>query len=330
MYDFTVLVLENAYSSSVAATRDILAAAEALAVRSEIPVPRWRICSMEGGTVKLQGGMSIETTRLSENTSHDLSTWVIPGLGLNSPIAVVQRLELPDMQKAKIALAHHVNNGGEVAASCSAVFLLRSAELLKGRTVTTTWWLAPLLQNLSPDCHVNADRMICVDGPVITAGAAFAQTDLMLHLLRERCGTTLTDTVSRMMLVEHRQSQAPFIIPEAMLGGNELITRVVAIIESALPNPPTVSELAQEFYMSERTLSRHIRKATGKNTSSLIQNVKLRCARTLLETSRMPVEKIAEAVGYRDATALRRMIRRTLGTTPSYFRTIAQTIPVQK
>ncbi len=80
-------------------------------------------------------------------------------------------------------LARHVAAGGTVAASCSAVFLLQAAGLLRERRATTSWWLAQELRRLQPDCTVDADRMVVSDGPVTTAGAAFAQTDLMLHLL---------------------------------------------------------------------------------------------------------------------------------------------------
>jgi transcriptional regulator GlxA family with amidase domain len=327
MHDFTILILEGSYASSVAVTRDILAAARALAVRAGMAAPRWRLCSLEGGAVRLQGGMTIETVKLPRRTREDRSIWVLPGLGLNTPADVAQRLATADAAKAMTALARHADNGGHVAASCSAVFLLQSAGLLKGRRATTTWWLAALLQDMAPDCRVDADRMICADGPVITAGAALAQTDLMLYLLRERFGKTLTDTVSRMMIIDGRQAQAPFIIPEAMAGGSDLVARIAARIEAALPHPPTIAELAQEFCMSERTLSRHIRKATGKSTLALLQSVRLRRARNLLESSRLTVEQIAEAVGYRDATALRRLMRKMAGASPSRYRPDSATSP---
>ena len=160
---------------------------------------------------------------------------------------------------------------------------------------------------------------------LLYSSVTFAQTDLMLHLLRERFGEVLADALSRMMLVEERQAQAPFIIPEVMASGNDLVAKISAKIESALPHPPTVSDLSRAFCMSERTLSRHIRKATGKSTLALVHSVKLRRARTLLETSRMSVEQIAAAVGYRDATALRRLMRKIFGTTPSHYRADAIT-----
>lgn len=320
MNDFTVLVLEGAYASSVAVTRDMLAAAAALAPRVSVAAPRWRLCSLAGGPVQLQGGMTIDTARLPARARDDRSTWVLPGLGLNTASDVRRRLEDADVALAVASLARHARAGGPIAASCSAVFLLHAAGLLQGRRATTSWWHAPLLQSMSPDCTVDADRMVCADGPVVTAGAAFAQTDLMLHLLRERFGNALAELLSRMLLIDGRQAQAPFIVPEAMASGNDLVARVAARIESALPAPPTVSALASEFCMSERTLSRHIQKATGKSTQALVLGVRLRRARALLESSRMTVEQVAVAVGYQDATALRRLMKKVTGANPSRYR----------
>ena len=321
MYDFTVIVLDGAYASSVALTRDLLAAATALAPRAGASPPRWRLASLTGGLVPLGGGMGIDTVRLPRRTDKDPSLWILPGLGLNTPEAVTARMAEADVAALLPRLTRHINAGGRVAASCSAVFLLQAAHLLAGRRVTTTWWLAPHLQHLSPRCTVDANQMICADGPLVTAGAAFAQSDLMLHLLRERCGAKLSAWVARMALLDARQAQAPFIVPQVMAGGSALVARLSAKVEASLPNPPSVAALAREFCMSERTLSRHIRRATGKSTVALVQGIRLQRARALLENSRMTVERVAEAVGYQGSTALRRLIKKTNGFNPSYFRT---------
>ena len=324
MHDFTVLVLPGAFNSSVAATLDILGAARALAVRAGVAPPRWRLCSVKGGTVRLQAGMGLDTARLPVRPRDDRSTWVVPGLGLSTPDELRRCLESDDAARAIAGLGRHVKSGGQVAASCSAVFLLNAAGLLQGRRVTTSWWYAPWLARMSPDCTVDADRMVCADGPVVTAGAAFAQTDLMLHLLRERCGGALTDLVSRMLLVDGRQAQSPFIATELLANGNDLVARLAARVESALPDAPSVSVLAREFCMSQRTLARHIRKVTGHSTQTLVQSVRLRRARALLEGSRMTVEQVAGAVGYQDATALRRLMRKVAGANPSHYRRSSQ------
>ncbi|MBX3585528.1 MAG: helix-turn-helix domain-containing protein [Ramlibacter sp.] len=320
MHDFTVVVLEGAYASSVAVTLDMLAAASALAARAGVAAPRWRVGSLVGGPVALQGGMAVPTLKLPQRARGDRSTWVLPGLATNTPALLNARLAQADATGVVAALARHARQGGAVAASCSAVFLLQAAGLLAGRRATTTWWLAPLLQQLEPACQVDADRMVCADGPVVTAGAAMAQTDLMLHLLRERCGAALVASLGRILLLDARQAQAPFIVPELMASGSALVARLAQRVEAALPAPPAVSVLASELCMSERTLARHVRRATGKGTLALVQSVRLRRARALLEGSRMTVDQVAEAVGYQDATALRRMMRKAVGVNPGRYR----------
>ncbi|GAC1420389.1 MAG: helix-turn-helix domain-containing protein [Burkholderiaceae bacterium] len=319
MIDFTVLVLPGTFPSSVTLTLDILSTAAAMAKSVGCAEPRWRVVSTDS-TVQLGHGLKIDAKILPKTARADGSTWVIPGLGLPDRRAIMSRLAQPDVLCAIAALQTHARAGGTVAASCSAVFLLQSADLLASKKVTTSWWFASLLQKMESRCVVDADRMVIRDGKVVTAGAAFAQTDLMLHLLRTQFSPALADAVARALLIDGRQSQAQFIVPAMLANGNELIAKLVSRFESALPNPPSVSDLAAEFCMSDRTLSRHVRVATGRSTSALLQSVRINKARMLLETSKLTVEQVAERVGYVDTTALRRLMRKVTGATPRQFR----------
>ncbi len=321
MTDFTILVLDGAYATSVAATLDILRAAATIAARTKRARPTWRVVSAAGGAVDLSGGMQVATTALPGRAGGDRSTWIVPGLGVDDAARLAARLARPDARRAIRAVAAHAGRGGRVAASCSAVFLLQAAGLLPERRVTTTWWLASALRRLEPRCTVDADRMVCADGAVSTAGAAFAQTDLMLHLVRVQFGVALADAVGRVLLIDGRHAQASFVVPTMLANGNALVGRVVERVESALPTPPSVATLARELAMSERTLSRHVRQATGTSTMALVQSVRLNRARMLLESSRMSIEDVAAQVGYTDATALRRLMRKMSGSTPSRYRT---------
>jgi transcriptional regulator GlxA family with amidase domain len=318
MIDFTILVVPGAYASSVALTLDILSAAVAMAPGLGVTAPRWRVCTV--GPAQLSNGLFIAGKPLPRRMRADGSTWIVPGLGINTPKAAAQRLAQPDMDHAAKALKAQVDAGGTVAASCSAVFLLQAAGLLHDRKVTTTWWLASHLQALEPRCVVDANRMVIADGQVVTAGAALAQTDLMLALLRMKFGPALPDAVSRVLLIDARQAQAPFVVPAMLASGNELIAKLTARIDAALPDLPTVTELARELCVSERTLARRVRAATGRSTLDLFQSVRLNRARVLLENTRTPVDEVAAQVGYADATALRRLMRKMAGATPSQFR----------
>ena len=320
MQDFTVLVLPGAYASSVAVTLDILNAAGLLAPRAKTPRPRWRVLSPDGRSVALSAGLWLDTAPLPARARTDTSTWIVPGLGTDNPAVIEERLARTDARHAIAAMRRHAARGGTVAASCSAVFLLQAAGLLAHRRATTSWWLAPELRRLEPACEVDADRMVCADGPVTTAGAALAQSDLMLHLLRTRFGVALADAVSKVLLIDGRQAQAPFAVPAMMANGSELIRRLTQRIEASLPQPPSVAALAGEFAMSPRTLARHVHAASGRGPLALVQSVRLNRARQLIESSRMTIAQVAECVGYEDATALRRLMRKAAGAAPSRFR----------
>ena len=320
MRDFTILVLPGAWGSGVSVTLDVLCAAAAIAPRLALPTPTWRVCSPEGGAVSLGNGLELQAHALPARPGRDASTWIVPGLGVDQASALNHRLAQDDALAAIEGLRRHAGRGGEVAASCSAVFLLQAAGLLEGRRATTSWWLASELQRLAPRCHVDAARMVCADGSITTGGAALAQTDLMLHLLRTRFGPALADAVSRVLLIDGRQAQAPFVLPAMQANGNELISRLTQHIESALPHPPSVGALAGAFAMSPRTLARHVKAATGRGALALVQSVRLNRARMLIESSRLTIEQVAAQVGYEDATALRRLMRKSAGASPSRFR----------
>ena len=162
--------------------------------------------------------------------------------------------------------------------------------------------------------------MVIADGNVWTAGAALAQTDLMIQLIRFRFGAALADAISRALLIDGRETQAPYIIPALLANGDDLIAQLSMQIDSSLPITISISEMAAKLCISERTLARRVKAATGQSPSALIQHVRLKRARMLLETSRMSVDKVSEKVGYRDATALRRLMRKVYGATPRQFR----------
>lgn len=319
-FDFTVIVLPGAYASSVAATLDLLAAARALAAGCGVQAPRWRVCSPGGGAVALGNRMRLDTRTLPRRAGADRSIWIVPGLGIASRKLLDRALASPGMRQARDAIRRHAAARGVVAGSCSGVFLLQAAGLLAGRRATTSWWLAAHLSKLEPRCTVDAARMVVDEGPVLTAGAAFAHMDLMLHLLRRRYGPRLADAISRTLLVDGRAAQAPYVLPAMLARGDALIDRLHARIENALTQVPPIAQLARECSMSARTLARHVRAVTGHSPLALVQSIRLNKARALLDGGGLSVEEVATRLGYADTSALRRLVRRMTGTTPRQWR----------
>lgn len=59
-----------------------------------------------------------------------------------------------------------------------------------------------------------------------------------------------------------------------------------------------LDSLAQKVMMSRRTLTRHFMKATGSSVAEWLIAERLRRSGELLESSRLPVERIATEVGF--------------------------------
>ncbi|MGT2490435.1 hypothetical protein ACU4GD_07565 [Cupriavidus basilensis] len=167
--------------------------------------------------MQLSNGMQVQAAALPKAPAADGSTWIVPGLGLDHAGVIATRLAQDDAQRTARALGAQVASGGQVAASCSAVFLLQAAGVLPGRRHHVLVAGPDAAQQWEPACTVDADRMVCADGPIATAGAAFAQTDLMLHLLRTRFGVALADAVGRVLLIDGRHAQARRLWCAAML-----------------------------------------------------------------------------------------------------------------
>lgn len=320
MDDFIVLLIPEAHATSVAATVDILDAARRLAVRMDLPLPRWSVVSAGASPVRLSSGLAIDVQPLPSRLPRGRPTWVVPGLGATGARRAAELLADPRTRSAIRMLQRAAARGSSIAASCSGVLVLAEARLLDERRATISWWLAPLLRRMAPACRVDEMRMVVEDGPVVTAGAAFAQIDLMLWLLRRRFGQPLSEAVARVLLIDGRERQSPYIDPSMVHAGHDLLARIEAQVRATLPNPLSVQALADALAMSPRTLSRQVRSASGRSPLALIQSVRLAYARSMLERSGLSVDEVAHRVGYGDSTALRRLMKKTYGATPRQMR----------
>ena len=289
MKDFEIIVVDGTNPSGVAMTRDILEAGRLFATRTGQPPPTWSFHSPTGGRVRLQGGLSIDTAKLPRRKASQGAVVLVPGIWAEEPGQLRERIVRKDCLQVVDYLRRRAAAGAQVAASCSAVFLLQAAGLIDDRQSTTTWWLAPELARLAPRSRVEGNRILCVDGPVITAGAAFAQSDVMLYLLRQRFGAALVDGVSRALLLHERAESAQFVVPSMLSSGDVLDSKLTRRVETALPDIPSVAQLAKELCISERTLSRHVRHATGMGTNAMIRSIRVHRARALLRSSRMTI-----------------------------------------
>jgi len=69
-----------------------------------------------------------------------------------------------------------------------------------------------------------------------------------------------------------------------------------------------------------RTFKRRFQKAAGMTPLEYVHALRLERAKTLLETTELKLEQIAEKVGYEDTGFFSRLFRRAVGLTPVQYR----------
>jgi transcriptional regulator GlxA family with amidase domain len=332
---FVIAVLQGALGASVGVTLDVLSVANRSAAATAARRPlAWRVVGVSP-QVELSNGMTIAAQPLDTVDIPAGAVLVFPGIGLDHPglggadamgdryaeQRVLRRMAMPDAQAFAQLAGGHRARGGWVAASCSSVLLLASAGLLDGRPATTHWRLDGFMRRNFPQVTLDTRRMVVDTGGVVTAGAAMAQMDLMLYLIRQRAGRGLADLAMKYLLIDDRTTQARYgVWDHVHPGGDDVARSFEALIEASLPDVPSVREAARELHMTEKTMARRLLKATGATPMALIQTVRMRHAERLLALGELSLEEVAQRVGYANATSLRKLTLRMARLPPSKFR----------
>ena len=82
----------------------------------------------------------------------------------------------------------------------------------------------------------------------------------------------------------------------------------------------SLSVLADQAGMSERSFSRHYAEATRQTPARAIERLRVEAARRLLSELRTPVKRIAQRCGFGSEETMRRSFLRLLAVTPQDYR----------
>ena len=321
MKTILILALDGVMDSSLGITTDTVRAAQFLTRGSKGTAVRLMTAGYRK-TVSTGSGMRlVADCRFADVVSGEVRPdWiVIPGLGLATDEIIRSRLARADA-KAAVELLRGVPPSTRVGASCSAVFLLARTGLLAGRQATSTWWLAHLFRAHYPDIKLDETRMLVRDGQFFTAGAAYAQLDLILAVIADLMGSAAAGTCSRYLLMDQRPSQARYMAQSHTQHVDPTVIAAERWIDAHLAEPISVAQIAEALALSPKTLARRLDAAMGLTPLKFVQRRRLMQASHLLESTTLAIEAIAEQVGYQDGTALRKLIKREFGATPNALR----------
>ncbi|WP_067813288.1 GlxA family transcriptional regulator [Actinomadura kijaniata] len=212
--------------------------------------------------------------------------------------------------------------GTRLVSICTASYVLAEAGLLDGRPAATHWNEAERFRRRFPDVRLDPDVLFVDDGDLLTAAGAASGIDLCLHLVRRDHGSAVANRTARLCVVPpwREGGQAQFIerpVPEPR-DTSTAATRQWAL--EHLDRPLTLSDLARHARMSVRTFSRRFRDEVGLTPGQWLTRQRVEHARRLLETTDLPVDRVAAESGFGTAASLRQHMAATLGVPPSAYR----------
>ncbi|ORW93880.1 AraC family transcriptional regulator [Mycobacterium sp. IEC1808] len=212
--------------------------------------------------------------------------------------------------------------GARVASICTGAFVLAAAGLLDGRRAATHWMHAGTLAERYPKIRVDSAALYVDEGDVLTSAGKSAGTDLCLHMVRRDYGATVANQVARRLVSPpHREGhQRQYANPIPETASNDVVGDTMDWALTHLDEPLTVEGLARRSGVSVRTLHRQLVTRTGSTPLDWLNGQRVRRAQQLLETTDLPIERIATDCGFGSAATLRRHFRDTLATTPDAYR----------
>ncbi|HWF51987.1 MAG TPA: helix-turn-helix domain-containing protein [Solirubrobacteraceae bacterium] len=305
---FGIVVADGVLSSGFTLLHDTLSIAEVLRVRHDPTIPEIRLrVAGEQPMIRSASGLAIPTSaRLDELDDADVV--VVPALGACDENEVQAALSAPTTVRLVAAL--RATGGGRLfSGACTGTFVMAEAGLLDGRRATTSWWLASLFSDRYPTVELDADRMVVHDGEIVTAGAAFAHIDLALALVRS-VSVELADRVARHLLIDRRATQSVYVAIDHFSRNDPLVRDFERHVRANLADPLPIDPLARALATTRRTLERRVRATADMTPLELIQRIRAERAEYLLTTTDESVDQVAAAVGYRNGSTLRALLRR--------------------
>lgn len=215
--------------------------------------------------------------------------------------------------------------GATLAAACSGALVLAEAGLLDGQDSTTHWGYCEAMAARYPKTRVHPNRALVISGEgqrLILGGGGISWHDVSLFLIARFLGTEEAMRVARLHLLNwHDIGQQPYAaLTRARQVEDSVIAQCQQWIALHYDKDAPVAAMARLSGLPERSFKRRFARATGMSPLAYVHTLRLEESKQILETTDLPVDAVANEVGYEDASFFGRLFRRQVGLTPAQYR----------
>lgn len=319
MRHVTILGFDYAFASAITGICDSLSMAgvswnriHGLPENKQFKV---EIATQYGEPVRCVNGLEIKAHKsLADITHTDLL--LIPTIAGN-----VERT-LKECEYALPWMRHHYAQGADIASNCTGAFLLAQSGLLDNKKATTHWGFIDQFQKMFPQVNLQPEQLITVDGSIFCSGGGMAWFDMALFLIERYCGHDIASECAKSHVIDMgRGNQAAYSsLPGKRYHQDTGILQLQDWLDQNFSHTINIEIMASIATMSERTLKRRFKAATGQSPIHYLQSLRIEAAKTLLVSGRKTVEAITFQVGYGDVSSFIRLFKSHTGLSPSAYR----------
>ena len=278
-----------------------------------------RIVASEAGGFRTANGVHV----LPDATIEDAG---VPDIVCVPELLVAPNQDISGWYPREVQWLKHCHEAGSyVGAACSGALLLAEAGLLAGHNATTHWAYCESLSRHHPEVEVHPRQALITAGKgqrLVMVGGGSSWQDLGLYLIARLTSLEQALQVARVYLIDwHQIGQQPYaLLTQHAQTEDALIAHCQTWLGEHYDEPHPVRGMTELSGLSERSFKRRFKKTTGMSPMDYVQALRLEEAKQYLETGDLPIEAVAEAVGYEDPSFFARLFRRKVGITPAQYR----------
>lgn len=321
MKHITIVAIPKALGSTISIPLEMLGAANDIAkARKETKrTAKIEVASVAEKSIELSGNLTIQCDRkLKQIKKTDLI--FIPGIWGSPKASIRKHTEIPQWLKQK----HQ--QGALICGISTGTHFIAEAGLLDGKAATTHWRFFEQFQKNFPKVKLQRKRFItCVDN-IYCTGSVNAARDIMLHFVELLFGESIANEIARHFTHELKRSYETLLLNEDQKSTHhdEEIIKVQEWLQDNFQHPIQITDVAEQFQMSVRSLNRRFKFASNTTPLKYLQELRIDHAKALLKQSNLVVSEVADKVGYQDSSYFTGLFKKLNAVTPNEYRRLVR------
>ena len=322
----SLVIYQHVLATGLTLPLEMLLAGEAFARRYNKSALKLKtqLVSQENRAVTSRAGIQFLPDITLDNITDDEA--YVPDIILVPSLWRNPRPVLKKHAKLITWLKHCWQQGSTLLAVGTGVCFLAESGLLDNHSATTHWHYVEQFKRDYPKVEIKPDFFITQSERIYCAASLNALADMIVHLISQTYGRAAAQNVERNFSHEIRKpyEEQRYLEGSVDRHADELIAQIQFWLRTNLSSDISLSELAEQFGLSQRSFTRRFKAATGIRATEYWQQLRIETAKDLLASSNLSIQEISYHVGYQDQGHLTRLFKQNLSLTPKDYRAMVR------